>query len=244
MEAGKEIQTSTVRTTQSVWKQAVVFTFCFLCMAARHWTLEAWAMVIPNQTKRLTSKDLKFSGTALGTLDTVYLLSYALGSYASGNLGDRYSRVKVVTVGLTIACTALSLAIAAGYYHCASLPLFILLWVFNGGGQSTVWSGTVGIMGNWFSKEIRGSVFGFWSSNSSAGNILGSQVAGFLMSRNVSWEFIMFLSVIGLFLTTLLFFLLVSDKPGAAVPSETTSMLGVEEKPESVSLGTAWNIAG
>ena len=150
--------------------------------------------------------------------------------------------MQVVSTGLTIACVALSVAVAAGYYEFASLPLFSLLWVFNGGGQSTVWSGTVGIMGNWFSKENHGSVFGFWSSNSSAGNIIGSQVAGFLMSREVSWESIMLIAVIGLFLTTVLFYLLVPDKPGKEVPSETTSMLEVQI--ESVSLGTAWGIAG
>ena len=31
---------------RSIWLKSAVFALCFLCMAARHWTLEAWAMVI------------------------------------------------------------------------------------------------------------------------------------------------------------------------------------------------------
>ena len=159
--------------------------------------------------------------------------------------------MRIVSAGLVVACIALWLAISASHWHFFSLPLFMFLWVFNGSGQSAVWTGTVAIMGNWFSKENRGSIFGFWSANSSAGNIIGSQVAGLMMSHHCSWETIMLTAVIGLFVAAVLFFIFVTDKPRDTSATEATSMLASTDSSSSihgadntVSLSEAWQIEG
>jgi len=226
-------------------RKACIFLFCYLLMTARHWTLESWSMVPPTQAKTLTRHSLHFSGTALGLLDTTYLLSYAVGCYLSGALGDRYSRVAVASVGVVLACAALGLAVSAGFWGFASLPLFVGLFVGNGLGQATVWPGTVAIMGNWFAKEHRGRVFGWWSTNTSVGNIIGAQFAGILISLHATWELIMLIAISGLLLSLVLFTALVSEKP--PTPSLSAETMLVQPSPadsSAVSFLEAWKIPG
>lgn len=226
-------------------RKAIIFLFCFLLMTARHWTLESWSMVSFTQAKTLTRHSLQFSGTALGLLDTTYLLSYAVGCYVSGVLGDRYSRVAVATVGVLLACGALGLAISAGFWGFASLPLFVGLFIGNGLGQATVWPGTVAIMGNWFAKENRGTVFGWWSTSTSVGNIIGAQFAGILISLHATWELIMLIAISGLLLSLFLFTAFVSEKP-LSTPLSTESMLTEPSPADSsaVSFLEAWKLPG
>ena len=204
-------------------------------------------MVPFTQTKTLTISSLRFSGTALGLLDTTYLLSYAAGCYLSGALGDRYSRVRVATVGVLLACGALGVVISAGYWQFASLPLFVGLFIGNGLGQATVWPGTVAIMGNWFAKGHRGTVFGWWSTNTSVGNIIGAQFAGILISLHASWELIMLIAISGLFLACVLFTAFVRENPPEApLSTEATTMLSdhLETDSSPVSFIEAWKIQG
>jgi OPA family glycerol-3-phosphate transporter-like MFS transporter 3 len=104
-------------------------------------------------------------------------------------------------------------------------------------------------MGNWFSKENRGSVFGFWSANASAGNIIGSQFAGFMLSADFSWEFIMLIAVIGLFVSMLIFVIFIPEKPDPSLISlENSSMLDVQtiqqSEQQSITFIDAWRIPG
>lgn len=72
-----------------------VFGITFLSNVARHASIEAWYMEKPEMTK-----NYGISSTLLGIMDSVFLLCYATGNYASGLLGDRFSLRKVLASSL------------------------------------------------------------------------------------------------------------------------------------------------
>ena len=111
----------------------------------------------------------------LGTLDTIFLFSYAIGLYLSGMIGDRVNLRFVLSFGMCMSSVAFFcfgfVSEISSVYNKYYYAVFYLL---NGLLQSTGWPTTVAIMGNWFSKTSGGLVFGFWSANASVGNIIGS----------------------------------------------------------------------
>mmetsp|Transcript_25771 Transcript_25771/g.45390 ORF Transcript_25771/g.45390 Transcript_25771/m.45390 type:complete len:344 (-) Transcript_25771:1372-2403(-) len=89
----------------------------------------------------------------------------------------------------------------------------MLCFAITGLTQASVWPGGVAVISNWFAKESRGKVMGFWSSNAMVGNIVGQQVAGMLLLLAFKWELVM-LSTCGLLgVSAVLFAVLVRDKP-------------------------------
>ena len=113
----------------------------------------------------------------LGELDFLFLLAYAIGLYFSGYIGDRVNLRVMLTVGM---CGSALMTFAFGYlsvkFQVRHKNYYRIIYFMNGLFQSTGWPITVTIIGNWFSKSSAGLVFGFWSTNSSIGNILGSLI--------------------------------------------------------------------
>ncbi|KAM8933232.1 sugar phosphate exchanger 3 isoform 4-T4 [Lycaon pictus] len=99
----------------------------------------------------------------LGTLDTIFLFSYA-----------------VVFVFGTV----------TEWLHFYNKGLYCCLWIVNGLLQSTGWPCVVAVMGNWFGKAGRGVVFGLWSACASVGNILGACLASSVLQYGYEYAFL------------------------------------------------------
>ncbi|OWK06533.1 SLC37A3 [Cervus elaphus hippelaphus] len=114
----------------------------------------------------------------LGTLDTIFLFSYAVGLFVSGIVGDRLNLRWVLSFGM---CSSALVVFVFGtlteWLHFYNKGLYCSLWIVNGLLQSTGWPCVVAVMGNWFGKAGRGVVFGLWSACASVGNILGACLA-------------------------------------------------------------------
>ncbi|KAI8511372.1 hypothetical protein Bbelb_104720 [Branchiostoma belcheri] len=111
----------------------------------------------------------------LGWLDSTFLISYAVGLYISGILGDRFDMRKVLSLGMCLSAVVVFVfGCLTEWVHLYSQPFYILLFVLNGLLQSTGWPCVVAIMGNWFGKSTRGFVLGAWSACASVGNIIGA----------------------------------------------------------------------
>uniref|UniRef100_A0A2K6UZ72 Sugar phosphate exchanger 3 n=1 Tax=Saimiri boliviensis boliviensis TaxID=39432 RepID=A0A2K6UZ72_SAIBB len=114
----------------------------------------------------------------LGTLDTIFLFSYAVGLFISGIVGDRLNLRWVLSFGM---CSSALVVFVFGalteWLHFYNTWLYCCLWIVNGLLQSTGWPCVVAVMGNWFGKAGRGVVFGLWSACASVGNILGACLA-------------------------------------------------------------------
>ena len=124
----------------------------------------------------------------LGTLDSIFLFSYAIGLYLSGMIGDRVNLRLVLSFGMCMSSIVFFcfgfLSEVFGIYNKYYYGTFYML---NGLLQSTGWPTTVAIMGNWFSKSTGGLVFGFWSANASVGNIIGSVMVASVL--NYGYEY-------------------------------------------------------
>ena len=169
----------------------------------------------------------------LGTLDTIFLMSYAIGLYLSGMIGDRVNLRLVLTFGMIMSSAVFFcfgyVSEVLGVYNKYYYGVFFML---NGLLQSTGWPTTVAIMGNWFSKSTRGVVFGFWSANASVGNIIGSVMVASVLNYGYEYGILVtsFLLFCGGFIT---FFLLI-PKPediGLPKPSDDDSDTEVAANP-------------
>uniref|UniRef100_A0A9L0IJW6 Sugar phosphate exchanger 3 n=1 Tax=Equus asinus TaxID=9793 RepID=A0A9L0IJW6_EQUAS len=89
----------------------------------------------------------------LGTLDTIFLFSYAVGLFISGIVGDRLNLRWVLSFGM---CSSALVVFVFGtlteWLHFYSMGLYCCLWIVNGLLQSTGWPCVVAVMGNWFGK--------------------------------------------------------------------------------------------
>uniref|UniRef100_A0A2K6EW85 Sugar phosphate exchanger 3 n=1 Tax=Propithecus coquereli TaxID=379532 RepID=A0A2K6EW85_PROCO len=132
----------------------------------------------------------------LGTLDTIFLFSYAVGLFISGIVGDRLNLRWVLSFGM---CSSALVVFVFGtvteWLHFYNKWLYCCLWIVNGLLQSTGWPCVVAVMGNWFGKAGRGVVFGLWSACASVGNILGACLASSVLQYGYEYAFLVTASV-------------------------------------------------
>ncbi|XP_074863425.1 sugar phosphate exchanger 3 [Carettochelys insculpta] len=132
----------------------------------------------------------------LGTLDTIFLFSYAVGLFISGIVGDRLNLRWVLSFGM---CSSALVEFVFGtvteWLHFYNKWFYSCLWVVNGLLQSTGWPCVVAVMGNWFGKAGRGFVFGLWSACASVGNILGAFLASCVLQYGYEYAFLVTASV-------------------------------------------------
>jgi MFS transporter, OPA family, solute carrier family 37 (glycerol-3-phosphate transporter), member 3 len=169
----------------------------------------------------------------LGGMDSFYLFCYATGNIISGFIEDRMPLRFLISGGLLCSSLLYSVIIILGYSN-AYLPwLFFVTWGLQGLVQSTVWPGTVAVLGHWFTRTHRGKIMGAWSSCGSFGNIVGALIGGLILSFNQSWmvvtlTFALFQAAIGL-----LFLFTVFDKPSdyglASAGTKNISVNSVED---------------
>ncbi len=118
------------------------------------------------------------TATALGYLESAYLIAYTVGQFTAGGIGNRLGP-RVTLIGGMIASIAASLAFGVTDVF----ALFGLAMVVNGLGQATGWSGGVGTMGNWFHKRERGTWMGWWATNYQVGGFAATFLASWLLGH-------------------------------------------------------------
>nr|XP_060632828.1 sugar phosphate exchanger 3 [Anolis sagrei ordinatus] len=140
--------------------------------------------------------DEKEATLFLGTLDTIFLFSYAVGLFVSGIVGDRLNMRWVLSFGM---CSSALVVFVFGtvteWLHFYNKWFYCSLWIVNGLLQSTGWPCVVAVMGNWFGKAGRGFVFGLWSACASVGNIIGAFLASSVLQYGYEYAFLVTASV-------------------------------------------------
>jgi len=120
----------------------------------------------------------------LGSLDTVYLIFYAMGLFVSGHLADHMSLRLFLTIGMTGSAIFVAMIGAAAAFDIHNIWYFYTCYAIQGLFQSTGWPAVVAVMGNWFPKSTRGLVMGIWNAHTSVGNIIGSLLSGAALGMN------------------------------------------------------------
>lgn len=164
----------------------------------------------------------------LGSLDTSFLVAYAIGMFFSGMFGERLPLRYYLSGGMVI-CGVFTAFLGLGYYWSIhALWYYILFQILNGLAQTTGWPSVVACMGNWFGKGKRGFIMGIWNSHTAVGNILGSLIAGAFVSSAWGLSFIVPGIIIGS-LGIICFFFLVEypEDVGCSPPDQNE-----EEKDE------------
>ncbi|XP_034057928.1 LOW QUALITY PROTEIN: glucose-6-phosphate exchanger SLC37A1 [Gymnodraco acuticeps] len=126
----------------------------------------------------------------LGAMDYSFLCAYAVGMYLSGIIGERLPIRLYLTVGM-LSSGLFTCLFGLGYvYNIHNMGFYVFVQVANGLVQTTGWPSVVTCISNWFGKGRRGLVMGLWNSHTSVGNILGSLIAGYLVSSTGAMSFI------------------------------------------------------
>lgn len=119
-----------------------------------------------------------FSVATLGLIDTSFLVSYALGQFVSGYIGDRLGAKKIIALGL-LGSGLVSFAMGCTHHALVCVVLFGL----NGLFQSTGWANNIKALEPWFQQDQRGKAMAWWGTCQQVGGFLATVLAAFVVVR-------------------------------------------------------------
>lgn len=158
-----------------------------------------------------------FSHSQLGWALTAFTLTYALGQFINGFLGDRYSPKRVMLIGAFGSVVA---NVLFGFSN--GLTLFILFWAVNGYFSSMGWAPGCRILCNWFPENRWGWWMGVYNFFPYLGGALVSPIAAWSVAR-YGWRAAFVVPPMFLFGMALLFVRLGKSAPEAASHSAAVS---------------------
>ncbi|XP_071816940.1 sugar phosphate exchanger 3-like [Apostichopus japonicus] len=162
----------------------------------------------------------------LGFLDTVFLVSYAIGLYVCGVLGDRINMRNLLVFGMTTSAIMMFMfGTVSEWLQYYNRIYYTLFWILNGFFQGTTWPILVAIMGNWYGSTRRGLIFGLWSSSASIGNIIGAFSVS--MSINVGYQYAFLTTSAFLIIWSVIILIFLSP-----TPTDAGLVAGAEEEEE------------
>jgi len=117
-----------------------------------------------------------------------FTVAYAIGLYVNGWLGDRINLKKLLMIGTLTVVLGLSLfGTLEGFIGIEKIGFDMIVFGFNGLGQSVGYPACISIINNWFGSKKTGLVFGLWGMHINVGNILGQQIGRFVINNNWHW---------------------------------------------------------
>lgn len=134
-------------------------------------------------------------------------VTYALGGFLWGPLGDKFGPRRVVAVGL-FASVVVAFLMGAS----SSVMLFGLLLGVQGLCQSTGWGPLAKNLGAFFSLRERGRILGLWCTSMPAGNFVAAALAA-AATNYLGWRYGFWAPAACLLLIAGLFLVLQRDRP-------------------------------
>ncbi|MEA1950565.1 MAG: MFS transporter [Planctomycetota bacterium] len=140
-------------------------------------------------------------------VDGAYLIAYAVGQFVWGMTADKVGTRRVVLCGM------FGSVAAAAAMGASSVTLALgILFCLQGVCQSTGWAPLTMNIGNFFSRNERGTVMGFWCTNFAMGGLVASAYAGYWGDR-LGWRFAFFVPAATLLVIWFLLLLLQRNRP-------------------------------
>jgi len=128
--------------------------------------------------------------TLLSSLDTTYLLSYAIFMFVSGMIADRLDLRYFLSGGMICSGIITMIFGFSKYWNIHSLIYYDAIQFVTGIFQTSGWPGVVAVIGNWFGHGKKGLIMGIWNSHTSIGNIIGATIAGSFVDEDWGLSFI------------------------------------------------------
>jgi len=164
-----------------------------------------------------------FSHSEAGVLTSMLFISYALILLPAGILGDIIGPRAVITLGAVISAVMNVL-----FSQSTSFIPMLAIQFANGLGQGMAWGPLIRLMANWYPREKMGFVISLLSIPPSLGPTMAYILSGYLASV-YGWKMAFQIPSIILIATSLIFILLVKDRPSSSPPSREWSRTGFLE---------------
>eukprot|EP01084_Bolivina_argentea_P276546 471887_1 len=186
-------------------QQWTVLILTFISYASYHACRQSFA-----DAKTSTEEHWNYTKHEIGTMDSIFLFSYAFGLYGSGLISDIFDAKSIHALGLFF--TGIILIIFT-VTHTYSMPILYIIWMFNGLFQSLGWPSAVKIVANWLNTNHAGAIFGIWASNQCVGNIIGALYVTFVHTHNLSIQWMFYFPSIQAIIISILIFIFVKTNP-------------------------------
>lgn len=175
-------------------------------------------------------EELHLSKAQLGWCGAAMLWSYAIGQAINGQLADRFGGRKLMSLGGILSFGMNVLVSFAG-----GLIGVIVPWAGNGFVQSMGWAPGSRILSNWWDKQYRGRVYGWYVFAAGMSSVVTYVLAAVAVDHG--WRWIFRGPPVLMLLGCVVFWLVVKEKPSQAgfadLPDEvdTTRATMPEERP-------------
>ena len=144
----------------------------------------------------------------MGLIDSVYLVSYAVGQFVWGALADKVGPRRVLLSGL-LASILCAIAMGASTW----LTAFLVINFLQGLAQSCGWAPLAKNLSCWYSRRERGRILGLWSTNYAAGSVVAFTIAGGAIAWFGHWSYAFYVPAACLFVIFLLLYFFHADRP-------------------------------
>jgi len=199
------------------WQWRVLFALCF-CYLFYYTGRQnfGWALSSMNQ-------NLGYSMHQLGWISFAMLMTYGVGQFINGSLGDKYSGRVMVTAGGLLSCVFNWITSFGTSFWTILAP-----WAANGYAQSMAWAPGSRMLSNWWPHENRGGVYGLYVFSAASSSILIFAIGAGIAAMHLSWEWVFRLPVLLLAVASVVFFFLARNTP------EDVGLSPLEDDPNHV----------
>ena len=135
----------------------------------------------------------------LSQMDMAFMFTYAVGSFATGRLGDMFPQNVIIGYGLIGSTLCLGMiqffeyiGIVETNYPMAFF-LFVMAQFIHGLFQATGGPVNTAVMGNWWPKKGRGLVFGLWTCHQYIGDIVAALATAAIVKAGFAWQWALLL---------------------------------------------------
>jgi len=121
-------------------------------------------------------EEFGFTKTVMGAIMTALFLTYSIGQFINGQLGDKFGARKLISIGLLVSGV---LNIIFGFT--GTITAMMIIWGLNGYFQSMGWAPTVKTVANWFPPQKRGRMGGILGTSYQVGSAYSWALSGLIV---------------------------------------------------------------
>lgn len=152
--------------------------------------------------------NLGLSMSQLGWISFGMLMTYGIGQFINGNLGDKFGGRLMITLGGLLSCVLNWVTSFGTTFWSIFTP-----WAANGYAQSMGWAPGSRMLSNWWPHEERGKAFGWYVFAAGSSSVLIFAIGAGIAAMHLSWEWVFRLPVLLLAVACIVFYIIARNKP-------------------------------
>ncbi|KAF0711590.1 Aste57867_5189 [Aphanomyces stellatus] len=161
----------------SAWGQRLIFLFTYTAYIAVYFTRKPFSV-----TKSTLKAEDVHTESELGLIDTAFLVSYAVGQFASGPVAS------ILGSKLGLAVAFIGTGVCSFVFGTSpSKDVRGLAWLLNGLFQAFFFPFIMDVLRAWFPPSTRGQVLGMWTTCQQVGGFATSAFGAYVLSTS-TWQ--------------------------------------------------------